>query len=312
MLYLILAAVVLVVTVVFLLCSFGAPKEPKTDRYGKPTQPSKGSFRVAVGICLFILLGLTAAFSATTVSPRAVGIVTSFGKYQATLPAGFHWTAPWSGVEEFPTQVQFLEMNGTEGQDNKKGGVQVNFAGGGKGIVDATVRWRINEKNAEDLWKKYKDFEKVRDQLVLSSARDAVRVAVGGYSATDAQSGSNVTDLTGKIAQNLQSNVADDGVQIDSISVTAVILDDKTQDAIQKVIIAEQDKARAKVEQERAEIEKTTNEIRQKAGILNDGGLRRYCLELTNSWDASKNGPLPATWNCLGSTGSPVVVGGGK
>lgn len=303
MLFLILAGIVGLFTLIVFLSSLGAPKEPERDQVGRrPMQVT-----AAVGV--FILLLLTAIFSATTVSPRAVGIQTAFGRYQSTLPAGFHWTAPWSGVEEFPTQVQFLEMNGTDGQDGKKGGVQVNFSGGGKGTVDATVRWRINESNAEDLWKKYKDFEKVRDQLVLSSARDAVRVAVGGYTATDAQSGSNVAAITSKIAGALQAGVADDGVSVDSISVTAVILDDQTQNAIQKVIIAQQDKARAQVDKEKAEIEKTTNEIRQKAGILDDGGLRRYCLELTNNWDQGKNGPLPATWSCFGQSPSGVVVG---
>ncbi len=246
MLYLVLAGIVGLITLIIFLTSFGAPKEPARDQVGR------GAYRVTAAAGLFILLILTAIFSTTTVSPRAVGIQTAFGRYQSTLPAGFHWTAPWSGIEEFPTQVQFLEMNGTEGQDNKKGGVQVNFSGGGKGTVDATVRWRINEPNAEDLWRKYKDFEKVRDQLVLSSARDAVRVAVGGYSATDAQSGSNVAAITRKVNETLQAAVSDDGVRVDSISITAVILDEKTQEAIQKVIIAQQDKARALVDKEKA------------------------------------------------------------
>lgn len=305
MLYLILGGILTAAALEHLAGALFASTEPGRDSDVSP----RTGFRVLATAAVLLLVIVTAIFSATTVSPRAVGIETAFGRYQGTLPAGFHWTAPWSSVEEFPTQVQFLEMNGEEGKDDKKGGVQVNFAGGGKGTVDATVRWRINEQNAEDLWKKYKDFDKVRDQLVLSSARDAVRVAVGGYTATDAQSGSTVAELTKKISDALQAGVADDGVQIDSISVTAVILDDRTQEAIQKVIIAQQDKARAEVEKDRANIEKDTNKIRQDAGILNEGGLRRYCLELTNNWDQGKNGPLPATWNCLGQGANPVVVG---
>lgn len=257
-----------------------------------------------IGLILLAVV-VTVIFSATTVSPRAVGIATSFGKYRATLPAGFHWTAPWTSVEEFPTQVQFLELNG---KDKGVGGVAVNFDGGGKGVVDATVRWRIEQANAEDLWKKYKDFDKVRDQLVTSAARDAVRKAVGTYTPTDAQSGKNVSKITDSIRSELQSQVADDGVQIDSLSVTAVMLDDNTQKAIEQVIIAQQGTAKAKEEKARAQIEQETNKIRQTGGLLSADALRRYCLEVTNNWDQGKNGPLPAGWSCMGA--NSVVVSG--
>lgn len=254
---------------------------------------------------LLLAVVIVVAFSATTVSPRAVGIATSFGKYRATLSAGFHWTAPWTSVEEFPTQVQFLELNGKE---HGAGGVAVNFDGGGKGTIDATVRWRIDQNDAEDLWKKYKDFDKVRDQLVTSAARDAVRKAVGTYTPTDAQSGKNVSAITDSIRNELQSQVSDDGVQIDSLSVTAVMLDENTQRAIEQVIIAQQGTAKAKEEKARAEIEQQTNKIRQTGGLLSPDALRRYCLEVTNNWDQGKNGPLPAGWSCMGS--SSIVVSG--
>lgn len=301
MLYIVLAGVVLVVTVILLLCALGAPKEPSGDELGK------GSFFVGVGVCLFILLGLTIAFAATTVSPRAVGIQTSFGKYRATLPAGFHWTAPWAGVEEFPTQVQFLELNSAK---DGKGGVEVNYKGGGKGSVDATVRWRIDEKNAEALWRKYRDFDKVRDQLVISSARDSVRVAVGGYTPNDARAGENLRPITASVQADLGRTLSDDGIRIDSVSTTGVFLDDNTQRSIEKVIAAQNDVERARADQERAKIDAKTAEIRQQSGSLTPGAMQRYCLEVTNSWDQGRNGPLPATWNCLGAQGNnPVLVG---
>lgn len=301
MLYLILTGIVGLVTVLLLLLSFHAPKEPADD------QASRGSFRVAVGIGVFIMLALTAAFAATTVSPRAVGIQTAFGKYQSTLPAGFHWTAPWSGVEEFPTQVQFLELNGSS--DKGKGGVDVNYKGGGKGTVDATVRWRIDENNAEDLWRKYRDFDKVRDQLVISSARDSIRVAVGAYAPNEARAGENLRVITSAVLADLSKTLADDGIRIDSISTTGVFLDDNTQKSIEKVIAAQNDVERAKADQARAKIDAETAKIREQSGSLSAGALQRYCLEVTNSWNDDNNGQLPATWSCLGGPTAPVIVG---
>lgn len=301
MLYLVLAGIIGVITVVLLLCSLGAPKEPARDQVGK------SSFRVGFAVGLFILLGVTLAFAATTVSPRAVGIQTSFGKYQSTLPAGFHWTAPWSGVEEFPTQVQFLELNSAK---DGKGGVDVNYKGGGKGSVDATVRWRIDEKNAEALWRKYRDFDKVRDQLVISSARDSVRVAVGGYTPNDARAGENLRTITAAVQTDLGRTLTDDGIRIDSVSTTGVFLDDNTQKSIEKVIAAQNDVERAKADKARAIIDNETAKLREQAGSLSAGAMQRYCLDVTNSWDQGKNGPLPATWNCLGAQGNnPVLVG---
>lgn len=301
MLYLILAGIVGLIAVLFLLLSFHAPKEPQGE------EVARSSFRVAFGLCVFILLALTAAFAATTVSPRAVGIQTAFGKYKSTLPAGFHWTAPWAGVEEFPTQVQFLELNGAT--EKGKGGVDVNYKGGGKGTVDATVRWRIDEKNAEDLWRKYRDFDKVRDQLVISSARDSIRVAVGAYAPNEARAGENLRVITSAVQADLSKTLADDGIRIDSISTTGVFLDDNTQKSIEKVIAAQNDVERAKADQARARIDAETAKIREQSGSLSAGALQRYCLEVTNSWDDDKNGQLPATWSCLGGQTAPVIVG---
>lgn len=293
--YLIIGGIIAVIALACLSGGVFAPTE--SDDGGNPRK----AFRVCTAVALFVLVLLTAIGSFTKVDARSVGVVTSLGKYQGTVGPGVHWNEPWAGVEQFPTQVQYLDLLGKDGDGNQKGATQVNFSGGGQGSVDATIRWRITEQSAEALWRSYKSFDAVRDRLITSSARDAVRVAVGGYTATDAQAGNKLSDITAKVKDQLQRNLTDDGVVVDSVSMTRVGLDDRTQQAIEKVIIAQQDKARAEVDRQKAEIEKQTNEIREKAGILNDGGLRRYCLELTNNWDQGKNGPLPATWSCLGT-----------
>lgn len=292
--YLIIGGIVAVLALAALAGGMLAPTE--SDEGGNPRKAS----RITAGVLLFLLLLLTAIGSFTKVDARSVGVVTALGKYQGTVGPGVHWNEPWAEGEQFPTQVQYLDLLGKAGEDNQKGSTQVNFSGGGQGSVDTTIRWRITEQSAEALWRSYKSFDAVRDRLITSSARDAVRVAVGGYTATDAQAGNKLADITEKVKAELSRNLTDDGVVVDSVSMTRVGLDERTQQAIEKVIIAQQDKARAEVDRQKAEIEKQTNEIREKAGILNDGGLRRYCLELTNNWDQGKNGPLPATWSCLG------------
>jgi regulator of protease activity HflC (stomatin/prohibitin superfamily) len=303
MVYIIVAVILLIVGVIGILVRATAGGGERRSDEGDPK--FAGTVIAVIG---FVALGIwTVAMSATTVSARSVGIQTAFGRYQSTLPAGFHWTSPWSGVEEFSTQVQYLELNGGE---HGNGGVAVNYKGGGQGVVDATVRWRIDQANAEQLWRKYREFGKVRDQLVVSSTRDSVRVVVGPYAPNDARAGQNLRPITGAVQADLTRTLADDGVDIDSVSVTAVLLDDNTQRSLEKVVAAQNDIERAKADKARAEIDAQTAKIREQSGSLSPGALQRYCLEVTNSWDHNKNGELPATWNCFAGSQQPVVVGG--
>lgn len=299
MFYLVLAGLIGLAAVLFLLLALKAPSGPASRR---------GTLGLCFGIALFVLVAFTLAEAATTVSPRAVGIQTAFGKYQGTLQSGFHMTAPWAGVEEFPTQVQFLDLNNGKA-DTSKGTVGVNYKGGGKGQVDATIRWRIDTSNAAALWRKYRTFENVRDQLVVSSARDSVSVVIGAYAPNDARAGENRRKISSDVASDLNRVLSSDGIMIDSVSVTDVRLDDKTQASIEAIVKANADIDRAKAEQEKAKIDAQTAKIREQSGSLSAGSLARYCLDVTNAWNQGNNGPLPTGWTCLGDKPSVVVSG---
>lgn len=305
MTYIILAAILVIVGVIGLLVAGASKSKEDRDAYADFPWKTTG---VVVALLGFVGFGiLTVAESATTVSPRAVGIQTAFGRYQSTLHSGLHWTAPWSGVEEFSTQVQYLEMNsaGTN--------VDVNYKGGGKGDVNVTVRWRINEDDARDLWKKYRQFEHVRDQLVKSSTRDSIRVVVGEYTPNDARAGENLRKITGATKDDLGVNLADDGVLIDSVSVTGINIDAETQASIQRVIQAGYDVQTAEQRYKQALIDQKTNAVRERGGLLTAQALQNRCLDILASWDQGKQGPVPATFQCLAAAGqTPVIVGGTK
>jgi len=263
--------------------------------------------KVGAGVAggsLAVLVIFSLALSITTVNARAVGIQTAFGKYQDTLDNGLQLTAPWSEVEQFSTQVQYLDLDDTDGD---KDAVTVTFKGGGSGTVSLTPRWRIDENGAENLWKKYRTFDKVRDQLVNSSAKDSVRVVVSKYTPNEARDGENLRPIAEAIQADLAKSLKDDGVIIDSVSVKNVALDSKTQASLDKIVQANNDIERAKAEQERAKIDAETAKIRERGGSLSPEALTRYYLEVVNSWDKNKNGNLPAGFTCTGS-GAPFVV----
>jgi regulator of protease activity HflC (stomatin/prohibitin superfamily) len=269
----------------------------------------------AIAAVAFVLLLLVTGFASfTKVDARAVAIQTSFGQYRDTIQSGAHMLSPWSEVEEFSTLAQPLDLSDLD--DSKGNAVSVAFAGtdknssGGNGIVNAVVRWRINPAKAEDLWKKYKTFDTVRDSLVLSEAQDAFREVIGQYAPNAARAGANIRPISDAVKTGLGARLVDDGILIDSVSIKGVQLDAATAKSLERTVIANNNVATALAEQERAKIDADTAKLREREGALTPAAQVRYCLEVVNAWDVQKNGPLPATFNCgMGGPGASILVG---
>jgi regulator of protease activity HflC (stomatin/prohibitin superfamily) len=249
---------------------------------------------VAFGLVIAVILGF---MSATTIGARSVGIQTQFGQYKATLDSGFHWTSPFSSVEEFSTQIQDLDLE-----------VPVSFEGGSSGSAKLTVLWAIDAKDAEQLWKDWKTFDRVRDRLVAPAARTVTAASFSAYAPNDARDGKNRVALQDSILDALKKSIGS-GANIRSIQLTDVQLSPQAQAAVDRIVEATANTARALEEQKRATTEAETARIRQSSQTPE--ALQRYCLEVVNSWNVGKNGPLPATFDCsLGGTSAPVIVGG--
>lgn len=249
-------------------------------------------------IAFFVVIGIILGFmSMTTVGARSVGIQTSFGKYAATLDSGFHMVNPFSSVEEFSTQIQDLDLE-----------VPVSFDGGSSGTAKLTVLWAIDAKDAEQLWKDWKTFDRVRDRLVAPAARTVTAASFSAFTPDAARDGANRVTLQDQILSELKGSIGE-GANIRSIQLTDVQLGDRAQAAVDRIVEATANTQRASEEQARATIEAETARIRQQSQTPE--ALQRYCLEVVNSWNVGNNGPLPATFDCsLGGTSAPIIVGG--
>lgn len=274
------------------------------DRYSDDP-PFKTIGKWATIALVTIFAGVTLVCSMTQVGSRSVGIQTAFGRYQNTLDNGLQLTAPWSSTEEFSTQVQYLDLDSTDGGDDA---VSVTFRGGGGGTVSLTPRWKINDDKAEDLWKKYRTFDKVQNQLVNSSAKDSVRVVVSKYTPNEARDGENLRPIAEAIQADLAQSLADDGVDVESVSIKKITLDPRSQASLDKIVEANNNVERAKSERERAKIDAETAKIREQSGQLSEKAAQRYCLEMMNNWDVKKNGNLPAGFVCPGTNSSGYVT----
>lgn len=315
MFYIVIAVILVILFLIALAVGLFGPKGSEApDRYTPGTPDARTPGKIAAGFLAFVLIIITLLFSATTVSPRAVGIETAFGRYVATLDNGFHWTAPWSGVEEFSTLAQPLNVQeqgvsfaGTTVTDPVTK-VESVSGSGGSGNFDGTILWSIDPtgKGAEKLWEKYKTYDNVRDNLVEKAFREAGRVQIGAYSPVEAKDGSNLRPINEAIKGDLVSALADKGILIDTVSVTSIRLDDSAQQSLNRIVEANANTERAKAEKERATIDAETAAIRQNSGSLTPEALVRLCLDVTNAWDVAKNGNLPAGWSCTST--QPFVV----
>lgn len=257
------------------------------------------SFRGIAAIVTAAFVVLVLLLSSTIVSARSVGIETTLGKYTRTLDNGFHWKNPISKVEEFPTTSQYLDSQ-----------APITFDGGGSGTQDLTVRWTIRADEAGKLWEKYRSFENVRDQLVTPTVKDSVRAVFANYTPVDARSGDNVRKISEEITNDLAHTLAPSGINVESISLTGTALDDTAQKSLDRVIEAQSNIQRAEADLERAKVDAQADAARNKN--ITDENLVSRCLEVTNNWDANKNGQLPATWNCVSDSSAGVLVNGSK
>ncbi|AXH68825.1 band-7-like membrane protein [Streptomyces phage Comrade] len=290
--YIVFASIFILIGLIAFGVSFAARNEPGVR---------KGAYGVVAG--MFVLLLVTTAFnSVTSVGARSVGIQTAFGRYQGTLDNGLQIVAPWSEHEDFSTRMQYLDLDGEKWSD----GAPVTFSDGGSGVVFATPRWEISENGAGDLWKKYKNFDAVRDQLVKSSAKDSFRAVMTDYSPNEARA--KVREVTAKVKDDLQSTLGKYGIKVDSISIRDIGLNKRAQDSLDKVVEAKNKIERAKAEQEQAKIEAETVKIREKSGQLTPEALANRCLDIMDKWSKNNNGTAPAAGFGCGSVGVPFTV----
>lgn len=266
----------------------------------KISRDKEGAVVTTIGAALVLIIA-TGIFSFATVPAQSVGVQTTFGKPQGVLESGPHFKSPVASVEKFSTRVQFLDLTG----DSET--IPVSYNGGGGGSVKAVVRWRTTEDRVISLWQDYRTFDRVRDELVKSSAADSFRVVLAGYTPSEARSGDNLRKISEAAQADLEKTLKAKGVVIDSVSVKNIALDKQAQASLDRVVSSSADIERAQKEQERARIDAETNKLRQAS--LTPQALQRYCLDVTNNWSADKNGALPAGWTCNG-VGAPMVVTG--
>lgn len=279
--------------------------DPDYNRKLKKGVEDLRGFTFLAKLVTFALLGifvvLTGFSSMTIVPTKNVGIVTTFGNPEGTLDNGFHWKAPWDKVTELDGTIQTDTHTET----------QVRLANQGVAFVDNSVRWRIVEDEADELFKDYREFENIRDSLVTRELAASLNTVFEDYDPLATNEAGELTvpgleDLSSELTIALQEKVGD-GVEVISVIITKVKLDDATQsrlNALQTEIantrIAEQSALTA-------EAEALANEILSDSVSEDPNVLVSKCMDLLNEM-ISSGMTVPPAFSCWPGSQSALVL----
>jgi regulator of protease activity HflC (stomatin/prohibitin superfamily) len=257
--------------------------------------------KVAAFVLLAIFAVLMGFSSITIISTKNVGVVTEFGSPIGTLDNGLHLIAPWQKV---------TELDGTI-QTDSHAETQVRLANQGVAYIDNSVRWRIVGEYADDLFRDYRDSENIRDSLVTRELDAALNTVFEDYDplATNDDGELSVPgleELSNELTATLQNKVGD-GVEVLSVIITKVKLDDTTQsrlNALQTEIantrIAEQSALTA-------EAEALANEILSDSVSEDPNVLVSKCMDLLQEM-ISANMAVPPAFSCWPGSQSALVL----
>lgn len=265
---------------------------------------------VVAGLAVLLLI-----FSTFVIVPtREVGIKLTFAKPVGTLSNGLHIKAPWQTVSDMDAAIQ-TDNHVKDGGETSNGEhslscVTTRIAHQAVACVDVSIRWRIIEDQADELFQNYRTFNNVRDSLVTRDLNAAVNAIMESYDvlAVDADGQSTAPELSDVAERVKQQLVSEIGDQIDVLSVIIPVVhfDDATQgrvNALQSQIaqtrIAEQAEQTAKAQA------KANKQLA--ASVSNDPNvLVSKCLDLINE-AVNKGYALPAGFSCWGASSAVVV-----
>jgi regulator of protease activity HflC (stomatin/prohibitin superfamily) len=247
------------------------------------------------------------------VGTNQVGIMTSFGKPQSAHSNGFHGKAPWEIKTEFDGTRQFLRFNGKgnneEDLDKKEFPcIQVKLEGQATACLNGVVSWQMRagtdaeRKNAVELFKTYRTFERLTKNFVYSSSRVALGKVFANHNPLVEEKNQSLGQLNQLSLDELRREF-DSELNIMSVDLAVPDYDEATDQSISNVQ-AQKAKTRLAAEEE------LTNAAKSKANKALQESLKDPAVNQANCIQAAKEtGKEPGF--CMMGGGSVIVDAGG-
>jgi len=223
----------------------GRGARPGGPRTGGAGGPSPRSARIGAGVVVAALVALWAASGFYIVQEGQVGVVTQFGSYKTTTPAGFQWRLPYpfQGHELVNVaQLRTFEV-GFRGSARSKVLPEALMLTDDENIIDMqfVVQYRLRGDGAPDYLFKIRD----PDESVRQASETAMREVVG-TKPMDFVLYEGRTEVAGEV-QALMQDILDryrSGIQISTVAIQNVQPPEQVQAAFDDAVKAGQDRER--------------------------------------------------------------------
>lgn len=158
---------------------------------------SRWEFPAAISFLIMAIVGVLTVVALicsmlTSVPPKSVGVVTSFGKPDRPLGNGLHLKAPWEMVTDLDGTQQTNRYEG----DNR---ITVRLADQSEAYVNASSQWELKTEGATDLYSSYRGSEdditeSIRSKLMEVQLKEALNRAFNDFDPLSSISEDGETD----------------------------------------------------------------------------------------------------------------------
>lgn len=255
-----------------------------------------------------VLLGTSCVTQVTT---KNVGVVTSFGRPVGALGNGLHLKAPWHKVTEFDAAVQTDSHKG-DGGDSDSSCTDIRIGNQSVACVDNSVRWRIVQDSADDLYRDYREFDNVRDSLVtreLDAALNEVFASydpLAGVDTNGASTAPSLDELSDAVTTRLRDKVGNQ-VEVLSVIIPLVSFDRTTQDKINDYQAELANTRIARQKQQTADAQAEANRKLSSSVSKDPNVLVSKCFDILAEMVNTKE-PVPAGFTCWPGGGTGIVL----
>lgn len=258
-------------------------------------------FPVALIVLAVFLVGVSGC---RHVGTKEIGIPVTFGAVGSThYGAGLHYTAPWTSMKEMDGAIQ-TQTN------TDKNCLAVRIANNQKGCAEVSLQWRINPSQVDYLYKNYRSFDHVRDQLVERKLFNAVNESLATYnplSHISAKGQANPLPRYQTLIYSLMKKKVRDIngkplIEVLNVQLPIVNFDDETQSRVNQLQQQVAQTAIAKQREQTNAAESKANAALVKNNTLTSLVLESRCLDSLEAMVKTKQA-VPPGLNCgLGGT----------
>jgi regulator of protease activity HflC (stomatin/prohibitin superfamily) len=272
-----------------------------------------GAKCATIGLAAVTALGIFAS-SFWIVGTQNVGIVRSFGRPVGVVANGPAWTWPWEQVTEMDYSVQVTDFTAASCD------IQVRLADGQTACPKVGVRWQINTRAADSLFRRYKgSTQGVENGVLIPALQTAANTIFGDYdpvkllSSPDpvgSKKNPSIPQLASKVQALLVQTIGSE-VQIDLLNIPNIAYSPNVQNRINAVLGQKAQTLIAQQAKQTADAQAAANQAIAASVSHDPGVLISRCEDLMQ--EMIKNNQSPTIGMCnFGGSGNGVIVSTGR